>query len=300
MRSQEFGAGLIAQNQSSLAPFRLRRPTSVDEAVALVAAEPETVIAAGCTDLVAQLREGRAPRAMVHLGRVPELREIAHRGDRLSLGPTATLYQIATAQAVAGAVPGLARACARIATVRVRRTATLGGNLLARRFRYEMPVLLGALDAELEFAGGPGTTVEGLWREDAEEGRACGAWEPQGLLTGVSVRTAGLVWFGYERSMRPTATVALAVRRRADGTLTVRAVAGSEYRRPYTMTCRTGVAALAEAEPAQVGGALAAQLPDRIADYCGSAEYRRHLFGVLTARLLTAASEATTPGVQDT
>ena len=107
-----------------------------------------------------------------------------------------------------------------------------------------------------------------------------------GLLTDITVRTDDLVWFGYERSMRPTATVALAVRRNPDGTLQVRAQSGSEYRHGFALTADTGAR---ELDPLEVSAQLAQQLPDDCADYTGSAEYRRHLVRVLTRRLLTAA-----------
>lgn len=86
--------------------------------------------------------------------------------------------------------------------------------------------------------------------------------------------------------MRPTATVALAVRRSPDGTLQVRAQSGSEYRHGFALTADTGAS---ELDPLEVSAQLAQQLPDECADYTGSAEYRRHLVRVLTRRLLTAA-----------
>ncbi len=285
MRSHVHGAGLIAQNQSSLAPFRLHRPTSLAEAAALVADDPEAVVAAGCTDLMAQLREGRVPRSMVHLGRVPELGQIEHGDGRLHIGATVTHHQGATSPAVARAVPGLERAWGAIATVRIRYSATIGGNVLARRFRYEMPVMLDALGARLEYAGLPPRPTSRLWAGSVTDGEGSGAWAPQGLLTGITIPTTDLVWFGYERSMRPTITVAAAMRRDGAGGLVVRAVAGSEYRRPYALVCRTP----ARFDASGIAEDLAAQVPAEAADYSGSAEYRRHLARVLITRMLRIA-----------
>ncbi|MGW0182105.1 FAD binding domain-containing protein, partial [Nocardia sp. NPDC003345] len=164
-------------------------------------------------------------------------------------------------------------------TVRIRYTGTIGGNLMARRFRYEMPLLLDALEARTRWLDGRTHDIGDLW-----------TGEPAGLLTGIAVPTTDLVWFGYERSMRPTTTVALAIRRRAGGTLSVRAVAGSEYRRAVALHADTGSATVAGIDAASTAASLAAQLPDDIADYTGSAEYRRHLVTVLTRRLLSEAA----------
>ncbi|NKY34981.1 dehydrogenase [Nocardia speluncae] len=282
MRATVDGSGIVAQSQSALAPFRLYRPESIAEAEVVLAAEPEAVIGAGCSDLVARVREGCAPGALVSLRKVAGLKTITHDDGVLSLGPMVTHHEGATSATVAAAVPGLAAAWSRIATVRIRYTGTVGGNLMARRFRYEMPLLLGALDARLAIADGRTLAPGDLWADDTTA-----------LLTGIAVPTADLVWFGYERSMRPTTTVAVAIRRETDATLSVHATAGSEYRRGFSLRAGTEAVSAACIDVASTAAVLAAQLPDDIADYTGSAEYRRHLVAVLIRRLLTEAATAT-------
>jgi carbon-monoxide dehydrogenase medium subunit len=282
MRTTVDGSGILAQSQSALAPFRLYRPESVAEVEAALAADPEAVIAAGCSDLVAKIREGCAPAALVSLRKVAGLKAITHHSGVLHMGPMVTHHEGATSATVAAAIPGLAAAWSRIATVRIRYTGTVGGNLMARRHRYEMPLLLGALDARLSFSGGRTLAPGRLWSDDTAA-----------LLTGIEVSTADLVWFGYERSMRPTTTVALAIRRGADATLAVHATAGSEYRRGISLRLDTEATSPAGIDAVPTAAALAAQLPDDIGDYTGSAEYRRHLVTVLTRRLLHEAATAT-------
>ena len=284
MRLQVGGGGLVAQNQSALAPFRLYRPTTIAEASGVLEREPEAVLAAGCSDLFARFREGLSPAALVSLQSVPELTSIVHSGGVLRIGSMVTHHRGATDPVVAEAVPGLAAAWSSVATVRIRYTATVGGNLMAGRTRYEMSLLLGALGAAAIFSNGSVRAVDDLWREG---GGVTGA--ATSLLTEIAVPTGDLVWFGYERSMRPTATLALAVRRSGGGTLRVRAVAGSEYRPGFVLEADTGAASLAELDTASIGAELAAGLPDSCADDTGSAEYRRHLTNVLAGRLLAAA-----------
>ncbi|WP_063036205.1 FAD binding domain-containing protein [Nocardia grenadensis] len=282
MRATVDGSGIVAQSQSALAPFRLYRPESVTEVEAVLAADPKAVIGAGCSDLVARIREGCTPAALVSLRKVAGLKAITHHGGVLHLGPMVTHHEGATSATVAAAIPGLAAAWSRIATVRIRYTGTIGGNLMARRHRYEMPLLLGALDARLSISDGRTLASSELWTDDTSA-----------LLTGIEVSTADLVWFGYERSMRPTTTVALAIRRGAGATLSVHATAGSEYRRGISLRVDTGATSAADIDTVATAAALAAQLPDDIADYTGSAEYRRHLVTVLTRRLLQEAATAT-------
>lgn len=282
MRATVDGSGIVAQSQSALAPFLLYRPESIAEAEAVLTADPAAVIAAGCSDLVARFREGCAPGALVSLRKVAALKAITHSGGVLHLGPMVTHHEGATSATVAAAIPGLAAAWSRIATVRIRYTGTVGGNLMARRYRYEMPLLLGALDARLSFSDGRVIAPGDLWTGDTTA-----------LLTAIAVPTTDLVWFGYERSMRPTTTVAVAIRRSARSVLSVHATAGSEYRQAISLRVDTEAISPADIDAASTAAVLAAQLPDDIADYTGSTEYRRHLVAVLARRLLREAAAAT-------
>ena len=284
MRQQALGHGLVAQSQRALAPFALFRPQSLDELRQVLAEHPGATLVAGSTDVFARIREGLTPRVVVGLRRLTELRRIEHTAGELRLGATVTHHDGSTAPAVRSAIPELAAAWAAIATVRIRSSATLGGNLMARRFRYELPVILGALDARMDFLDGGTLPVRGLWDDDPTS-PAC--------LRSVAVRTSDLVWFGYDRTLRPLTTLALAVRRTAEG-LQVSATVGSELSRPITLTAGRPVVEVAAL--AGIGAELAAGLPEEIADYSGPADYRRHVAGVQIDRLLTRAAAS---GIDD-
>ncbi|MGO4588601.1 FAD binding domain-containing protein [Paenarthrobacter sp. 2TAF44] len=288
MRGQKLGAGLIAQSQSALPPFILHRPASLGEAVALTRHHPKAVIAAGCSDLVAQFREGLKPEVLISLQRIKELREISNEAGILRIGSLVSHIEGSRSPEILSSVPALAAAWGSIATVRIRYRGTLGGNLLARRYRYEMPVILSALGAQMQFEGGDIAVlpVSSLWDRDSLWDRTLGNVD---ILTAVTVDTASLLWFGYERSMRPLSTVSLAVRKNTAG-LTVSAVCGSEYRQPFVLSHTAEATDIAELDPAFVGEVLAAQLPDEAGDYAGSIDYRRHLVGVLCRRLLAEAT----------
>ena len=287
MRAQILGAGLVAPSPSSIDPFVLHRPSTLAEAVELFAEHPDATIVAGCTDLVAQLREGRSPTRVLSVRRLSELKDVTVDDHRLTLGAGLTHAEGAAHPYLRRALRPLAEAWSSIATVRIRYAGTLGGNLMARRTRYEMPILLASLGAALNFAApsgadGSSRPVEWLWDGEGINGA--------GILESVTIDTADLAWFGYERSMRPLTTVALALRVRGDG-LVATATIGSEQHRPVTVSAPA-------AEP-ELATSLAAGLPDSVADAAGSADYRRHVTAVLVRRLMTRAlSELSEPPVE--
>lgn len=284
MRSSALGAGLVAQTQGGMPPFRLQRPTSVREAMDVHEQLPGAVFAAGCTDLVAQVREGLQVVDLVSLRRVAGLSAVTFEDGVLQLGSLLTHDRAATDETLRAHVPGLAEAWAAVATVRVRYRATLGGNLMARRPRYELPVLLSSLDATALLSQGQQvrrTPVEDLWSEPSA---------PSPLLQQVAVDTGSLRWFGYDRSMRPLLTVALSVRAAAEG-LRLTAAVGSEYGAPFLLRHTVPEDALGGLAPREVGGEMAADVPDRSGDYAGSAGYRRRVVAALLARHLQTAQE---------
>lgn len=265
--------GLVAPTQRTIPDFELHRPRTVAEA-AEAGAAPGAVYAQGCTDLFARFREGLDCSALVSLDRVPGLDEIRLDGQTLRIGSGAVHHTGARHPAVTTALPGLAAAWRLIATERIRRRATIGGNIMARRPRYEMAIMCDSLGAALTFLTPNGSSVLSI--ADVQAGRV-----PAGaLLLSVGVPSGPGTWFGYERSMRPLLTVAATVR---DGL--VRVSAGSEMTPHVTV-------------PAPLGTApedIAALLPDDMGDPVAGAAYRRHVTGVLLRRLLAsrAGSEET-------
>lgn len=145
-------AGWIPSSARSLAPFRLTRPANVREAVAMLDGADETVLLAGGTDLVAKFNEGLAPKAVVDMSGLAELRDVRREGSVLHIGSLVTHHAGSGHPAVHASTPGFAAAWTRIANPRIRFRATLGGNLMARRTRYEGAILLTAMNARAVFA----------------------------------------------------------------------------------------------------------------------------------------------------
>lgn len=274
-------SGWVAPGPRCLPHFLLYRPLEISEAAEVHdAAGPNVVYANGCTDLVARFREGLAPAALVSLSRITALRTIERRGTDLVIGAGVPHATGAADPLVRSVLPGLAEAWGRIATVRIRRRATIGGNLLARRPRYEMSILLDALRARLEFTHADGTVTSirprDVWRDRVPTG---------GLLTSVVIPDADSAQLVYDRSMRPLITVAVALHRfpdRVEGRL----VTGSEYRPPHAAPFTVDAPSLPEARVAESAAQAAGTLPDSLGDEAASPAHRRRLATVLATRRL--------------
>jgi carbon-monoxide dehydrogenase medium subunit len=219
--------GLIAGSQYDLSPFALARPRTLREALAVMGDAEAPVPYAGGTDIFASFREGLAPATLVALRDVDELRGIQQVGDCLSLGALLTHADAVRSEELA-AVPGLADGWRRIATVRIRHSATLGGNLMARKTRYEMSILLSALGAHVILTSARGESevaTPALWSERGLD---------RTLLTRVEVPLLPNLAIDYERSMRPTTTQALALWEE-NGARRGRVVIATEYLVPFAM-----------------------------------------------------------------
>jgi len=116
-----------------LPEFSYVQPTTLSEAVRLLAA-PGARAHAGGTDLLGCLRDGvlRAD-ALVSLARVAELRGLRRGLDGgLVIGALTTLAEIAANADLAARFPTLAQAAAAAASPQLRNQGTLGGNLCQR------------------------------------------------------------------------------------------------------------------------------------------------------------------------
>jgi CO/xanthine dehydrogenase FAD-binding subunit len=197
--------------------------------MALAVREPSSAFFAGGTDLVAQFNEGWEVRCLIDLSRIRTLRGIRDRGSFLEIGALTTHWEGSRDPRVVKALPGFARAWSRVANVRVRMAATLGGNLMARRARYEMLILLSALGATLRMR-----TPDGLVDRAAESLVNDPPARPV-LLERVLIPTAGNPRFDYERSLRPITTQALLIRQDASGRLEGRLTLATEHVLPVAI-----------------------------------------------------------------
>src|SRR3982751_511213 len=133
------------------------RPSSVDEAIALLAATDGARALAGGQTLVSVMKARAAsPDALVDLNGLAELKGIELRPDgRLEIGAMTTYTEVMES-AEARARPILGEVCAQIADVQVRNRGTIGGNVCTNDPTNHLPPLLAALGAELTIQGADG------------------------------------------------------------------------------------------------------------------------------------------------
>ena len=113
-----------------LPEFRVHRPATVKEAVALRAADSESVYLSGGTDMVVNIRRGiEKPRALIDLTAVADLNRIWSDAGGWHIGAAAPLSEVALHEEIVRAYPAVAQAAGEVAGPTHRGYGTVGGNL---------------------------------------------------------------------------------------------------------------------------------------------------------------------------
>lgn len=117
-----------------LPSFRLHRPTSIDDALAIAAScGGDFDYVGGGTDLLPNYKNRLNPRRnVIALWRIPEMEQVG----RDSFGAMARLARLETDSGVRNRWPGLVESIEQVASPLVRQQATLGGNVLVETRCY--------------------------------------------------------------------------------------------------------------------------------------------------------------------
>lgn len=281
--------------------FAYHRPPTIEKALRLLEADASRVLAGG-TDLIPQLREGRRSAShLVDLKGIPALSGIAETPDGgLSIGAVASAAAVARDPRVAARYPAVASSVRLIGSLQVQNRASLGGNICnAAPSADAVPALLchgarariagrgGRRETDLEtlFAGpgrtmlGPGELLEAILLPRPEP-RAVGSYLRFTPRREMDIAIAGAgAWLRLDEDGRV-----------AEARLFLASVG------PTPVRARSAEKELIGARPAAADldgiGALAAGEARPISDTRGSADYRRALVKVLTARAIAACCRA--------
>ncbi len=277
------------------------RPQSLEEALEVLADLGDAArVVAGGTDLWLHVRAGRRFRTLVNVFRVPELRQITVRGDRLEVGATVTVAQLLRSSDVSCHASLLRQAADRFASPLVRSRATVGGNLCNASPAADLALALLALDASVRLASFAESRRLPLAQFLLGPGRT--ALRPGELLTGVDVPLRGGRFHRFEKSgPRPAleisvAAVAVALGFDDDGHVVDPHIACGAVA-PVPM--RAGAAERAilgrdlSAATITAAAAAAASEVTPIDDVRGSATHRRRLVAAFVRRALEAARDST-------
>jgi xanthine dehydrogenase FAD-binding subunit len=137
-----------------------KRPASIAEAVQDLTSAPGPALPiAGGTDLLLDLKQGRHTpvHTLVDLTFIPEMNALELRGDELFIGAAVPVNRIVLDPLVRLYAQALVEACDLIAGPQVRNTATLGGNVAHALPAADGTIALTALDTYAEIAGVTGT-----------------------------------------------------------------------------------------------------------------------------------------------
>ena len=278
-----------------MSAFDYHAPPSLDEARGLLARYGEDAVAmAGGTSVVVLLKQGLLrPAHVIGLRGVAELRGISRATEGgLRLGALATIREAERSPLVRATSPALADAFAAVATVRIRNQATVGGPLAHADPAQDPPVMLLALDAEVQ------TTSRRIALERFFVDVLTTVLQPDELVTGVRVpvppegaRAAYLKFLPRTVDDYATVSVGTVARRDADGRVThLRVALGAVG--PTVLRARAVEDALSgtPARPREIAdaAALVQDLVEPFDDARGSAAYKRQMARVWTERALRA------------
>ena len=144
--------------QASIVDRRLFEPRSLADALKMLRDEEALTPMAGCTDLYVSLNFGTLKdRRFLNLWGLDELRRIAVRGRRLSIGAMTTHTDLIRSAAVRTHVPMLAAAAREIGGVQIQNRGTIGGNVANASPAGDTLPVLAALDAAVVLQSARGT-----------------------------------------------------------------------------------------------------------------------------------------------
>ena len=258
--------------------FDFVRPKTVADAVKALQAEDAQALGGGQT-LIPTLKQRLAqPSVLVSLTGIDEMKGVCRDGDVLVIGG-GTLHATVAREARAH-YPALAALAGNIGDPAVRNRGTIGGSLANNDPSACYPSAALASGATIV------TNSRKIAADDYFQGMFTTALEPGEIIT--SVRLPIPQKAAYVKFEQPASRFALV------GVFVAKYAGG--VRVAVTGASNNGVFRWTEAEAALSANfslaavkVLKASAADLIADLHGTAAYRAHLIGVLTARAVTAA-----------
>ena len=279
-------------------------PKSVNEALSLLAQHgAEAKVIAGGTDVMVDIKFKEEPGCLVNIKKIPGLGAIQENGGSLRIGSLVTIRELETSAILREKLPVLWESAHQFASLQVRNTATIGGNICRASPSGETLAPLLVLDAKAKVAFADGEKTEPF--SSFFQGPGKTSLGTKGLLTGIDVPypaagSRGVYLKHAVRGAMDIAMVGVAVLITPDASksklqdvrIGLGAVAPTPIRaskteallrgKPLTMALVKEAAALAASESSPIG------------DQRSSADYRRWIVEALTRRGLEQTWKAAT------
>jgi|SRR5262245_21575712 len=281
------------------APFDYHTPTTLEEAVSLLAQDTDgaKILAGGHSLIPAMKLRLAQPQALIDIGRIKSLSYIREEGGKILIGATTTHYQIESSDLLKSICPLLPECAASIGDVQVRNKGTIGGSLAHSDPAGDWPAAAIALGAELVAVGSKGERV--LKADEFFVNLLTTALEPGEILREIRIaKPQGRFGQAYQKVPHPAsgfAVVGIAVNLilAADGTcdsasLGVTGVGSKAYRAEAVQAAL--IATRLDDESIAKAAAHVCDGVDPTSDLFASGEYRCHLAQVHTKRAIKAAA----------
>lgn len=278
--------------------FAYHSPQQLDQAVQLLEKYAGNArVLSGGQSLIPMLNfRLLAPDALIDLRMVPELARIRIEGDKLCIG-TMTRQRAAEASAlVAQHLPLMTEALGWVGHLPTRSRGTVGGSIAHADPSAELPMTLLALDGAVIATGANGRRE--IAADDLFSSFFATTLSPTEILTEIRIPItppgSGYAIEEYARRKGDFAIVGIAVVLRGDARActSARMVVAGVGGRPLRL--RTAEAMLIKdglgAENVAAAAAAAIEAVQPTSDPGASADYRRHLTGVLAERAILRAA----------
>ncbi len=277
-------------------------PKTITEALSVLAkyGEHANVIAGG-TDVMVDMKYKEEPGCLVNIKKIPGLDTIQENGASLQMGPLVTIRDIETSRLVRERLPLLWESCHQFASLQIRNTATIGGNICRASPSGETLAPLLALEAKAKLAFRDGEKTEAF--SSFFQGPGKTSLGSKGLLTEIEIPyppkgSHGVYLKHAVRGAMDIAMVSVAVLITADAgnsslqdvRIALGAVAPTPIRATKTEALLRGKSLTAAL--VKEAATLAASESSPITDQRSSAEYRGWIVEALTRRGLEQSWKA--------
>lgn len=281
--------------------FQYEQPKNLSDAVQLLGRLGEGArILAGGTDLLVQMRTGAlALSAVVDVKQIAELGELHLGPDTIRIGAAVPCWDLGLNEELKSLLPGVIEAAELIGSMQIQGRATLGGNVCnASPAADTVPALI-ACEATATLVGAQGERRVAV--EDLHEGPGQSVLAQDEILVRFDIPrpadgTRGAYLRFIPRGEMDIAVVGAGVNLSVDGSgqctaarVALGAVAPTAIRVPAAEAALVGTRLDDAALDAAAAAASAAASP--ISDKRGTADYRRHVAGVMTRRSTSIAAE---------
>src|SRR5215216_701443 len=137
------------------AQFDYQAPATLEEAVSLLAADPDgaRILAGGHSLIPAMKLRLAQPELLVDIARIKSLSYIREEGDQILIGATTTHYQLESSDLMKQICPLLPECAKSIGDVQVRNKGTIGGSIAHSDPAGDWPAAVLALDTDLVLVG---------------------------------------------------------------------------------------------------------------------------------------------------